>query len=235
VRRLSLSAHIAPPSEELEVSLQADRVMLPEVWEANSRRNEDEPVRLKLTFIAARIEATRAVVASRDAGHPAELPAAYVRVDDLKDDLMLVHDSLRLAGATHTQRTVLNPLLAAIRTYGFHGMMMDVRDHADSHRAALEEIASAVGHAPFDEEGLRSELKGRRPLIGTNVGLSDETKRVVDTFAAIKDDPGGNRLRGGLDIHRVDDKELRRPPSSPAARTRGRACRSDQRISAIGN
>src|SRR5512141_2997981 len=98
---------------------------------------------------------------------------------------MLVHDSLRLAGATHTQRTVLNPLLAAIRTYGFHGMMMDVRDHADSHRAALEEIASTVGHAPFDEEGLRKELSGRRPPIGSNVGLSDPTKRVVDTFAAI--------------------------------------------------
>ena len=186
VRRLSVSAHIAPPSEELESSLQADRALLPEVWEANSRRNEDEPMRLKLTFIAARLGATRAVVAARDAGHPADVPAAYARVEDLKADLMLVHESLKLAGATHTQRTVMNPLLAAIRTYGFHGMMMDVRDHADSHRAALDEIASAVGHSPFDEEGLRNELKGRRPLIGTNVGLTDSTKRVVDTFGAIR-------------------------------------------------
>jgi phosphoenolpyruvate carboxylase len=185
VRRLSLSAHIAAPSKELETSLEADRKVLPEVWEANSRRNEDEPVRLKLTYIAARIAATRAVVASRDAGHPVDLPAAYRQAQDLKNDLMLVHESLRLAGAIHTQRTVFDPLLAAIRTYGFHGMMMDVRDHADSHRAALDEIASAVGHAPFDEEGLRNELKGRRPLIGTNVGLSEATQRVVDTFAAI--------------------------------------------------
>ncbi|HUQ46892.1 MAG TPA: phosphoenolpyruvate carboxylase [Gemmatimonadaceae bacterium] len=186
VRRLSLSAHIAPPSEELESSLQNDRGLLPEVWDANSRRNDDEPVRLKLTFIAARLAATRSVVASRDAGHPVALPAAYERVEDLKTDLMLVHDSLRLAGATNTLRTVMNPFLAAVRTYGFHGMMMDARDHADSHRAALEEIASAVGHAPFDDEGLRNELKGRRPLIGTNVGLSESTQRVVDTFAAIK-------------------------------------------------
>jgi phosphoenolpyruvate carboxylase len=185
VRRLSLSAHIAAPSKELETSLEADRKVLPEVWEANSRRNEDEPVRLKLTYIAARIAATRAVVASRDAGHPVDLPAAYRQAQDLRNDLMLVHESLRLAGAIHTQRTVFDPLLAAIRTYGFHGMMMDVRDHADSHRAALDEIASAVGHAPFDEEGLRNELKGRRPLIGTNVGLSEATQRVVDTFAAI--------------------------------------------------
>ncbi len=186
VRRLSLSAHIAPPSDELESSLQTDRTLLPDIWEANARRNEDEPVRLKLTFIAARISATRAIVAARDAGHPAELPAAYTGAQDLLNDLMLVNDSLGLAGAIHAQRTVLNPLLGSIRTYGFHGMMMDVRDHADSHRSALEEIASAVGHAPFDEEGLRQELKGRRPLIGTNVDLSDATKRVVDTFAAIR-------------------------------------------------
>jgi len=185
VRRLSVSAQIAPPSEELEASLQTDRALLPDVWEANARRNEDEPVRLKLTFIAARIAATRGIVAARDAGHPAENPAAYSRAGDLESDLILVEDSLELAGATQTQRTVMNPLLAAIRTYGFHGMMMDVRDHADSHRAALEEIASAVGHSPFDEEGLRQELRGRRPLIGTNVGLSESTKRVVDTFAAI--------------------------------------------------
>ena len=185
VRRLSLSAHISPPSEDLEASLHSDRALLPDIWEANSRRNEDEPLRLKLTFIAARISATRAVVAARDAGHPAEIPAAYPAVSDLLGDLLLVHDSLNLAGATHTQRTVMNPLLAAIRTYGFHGMMMDVRDHADSHRAALDEIASAVGHAPFDEAGIRQELLGRRPLIGTNVGLSEPTQRVVDTFAAI--------------------------------------------------
>ncbi len=185
VRRLSLSAHIAPPTEELEASLHTDRALLPDVWDANSRRNEDEPVRLKLTFIAARIAATRALVAARDAGHPADLPAAYSHAAELESDLLLVHASLTLAGASRTQRAVMNPLLAAIRTYGFHGMMMDLRDHADSHRTALDEIASAVGHAPFDDEGLRNELKGRRPLIGTNVGLSESTMRVVETFAAI--------------------------------------------------
>ncbi|MEO5904376.1 MAG: phosphoenolpyruvate carboxylase [Gemmatimonadaceae bacterium] len=185
VRRLSLSAQITPPSDELEASLLADRALLPDIWAANARRNEDEPVRLKLTFIAARVAATLAIVAARDAGHSSEFPAAYAEASDLLGDLLLVHDSLELAGAIHAQRTVINPLLAAIRTYGFHGMMMDVRDHADSHREALEEIASAVGHSPFDEAGLRQELRGRRPLIGTNAGLSESTRRVVDTFAAI--------------------------------------------------
>ncbi len=186
VRRLSLSAQIAPPSKELEQSLQTDRLLLPDVWEANSRRNEDEPVRLKLTFISARIAATRGAVAARDAGRSADLQAAYAQASDLERDLLLVQDSLRSAGAIHALRTVFNPFLASVRSYGFHGLMMDVRDHADSHRAALDEIASTVGGAPFVEESIRRELSGRRPLVGSHASLSDATRRVLDTFDAIR-------------------------------------------------
>ena len=68
IERLSLSAHIRPPSDALRASLDRDREQLPDVWEANRRRNADEPVRLKLTFMAARIDATRRLVAAHDAG-----------------------------------------------------------------------------------------------------------------------------------------------------------------------
>src|SRR5699024_6184809 len=59
VERLSLAAHIAPAPEALLASLETDRAVLPAVWEANRRRNADEPMRLKLSFIAARLDATR--------------------------------------------------------------------------------------------------------------------------------------------------------------------------------
>ncbi|MEO8576411.1 MAG: phosphoenolpyruvate carboxylase, partial [Gemmatimonadales bacterium] len=186
VRRLSLSAHIAEPSDELESSLETDRGFLPEVWDTNARRNEDEPVRLKLTFVAARILATRDTVAERDAGREPRDKAAYSSVEELQSDLMLVHESLELAGATRTMRTVFDPLLAAVRTHGFHGLMMDVRDHADSHRAALDEIAKAVGHTTLDDDALRHELSGRRPLVGAYRELSAQTSRVLETFRAMR-------------------------------------------------
>ena len=186
VRRLSLSAHIAHPSDELEASLETDRALLPEVWEANARRNEDEPVRLKLTFVASRLLATRAAVAARDAGRSPTDRAAYANVRELENDLLLVRDSLELAGATRTLRTIFDPLLAAVRTHGFHGLMMDVRDHSDSHRVALDEIASAVGHEALDDDSLRRELSGRRPLVGAHREFSEATSRVLETFKAMR-------------------------------------------------
>jgi phosphoenolpyruvate carboxylase len=140
--RLSVSATIAPPPPALLESLDGDRELAPEVWMANRQRNADEPVRLKLSFMAARIEATRRLVAARDAGRSEQSPAAYPNADALEADLVLVRDYLTAAGAVDATRTVLDPLLAGVRAHGFHGFMMDVRDHAAMHELALRPDAA---------------------------------------------------------------------------------------------
>ena len=185
IRRLSISTQIAPVSDELRRSLDADRNLLPEIWETNWRRNEDEPLRLKLTFVEARIAATRNLIASRDAGRESAEPAAYASSGDLARDLELVGESLEMARADYSRRRLLDPLLASLRAHGFHGMMMDLRDHADSHRKALEEIGRAAGVA-LDSETLERELVGKRPILSENVRLSDETARVTGTFSAMR-------------------------------------------------
>ena len=184
--RLSLSADVAPPTAALRRSLDADREALPAVWEANRRRNADEPVRLKLTFMGARVEATRRLVAARDAGRPAREPAAYADAAALEHDLLLVRASLEAAGADAARRTALDPLLAGLRAHGFHGFMLDVRDHADAHTAALADIAGRLGAGPMDGEALRRELLGRRPLVGPHLPVDDATRRVLDTFRAVR-------------------------------------------------
>lgn len=192
VEQLSLSARIAAPTAALLASLDADRAALPATWEANRRRNADEPVRLKLTFMAARMEATRQLVASRDAGHEAHEPAAYASVSRFEEDLLLVRESLLAAGATHACRAVLDPVLAEVRAHGFHGYRMDVRDHAAVHAAAIADIAAQLGNgvagpaAPFDAAALRRELLGRRPLVGRELPLSKDTRRVLDTLRAVR-------------------------------------------------
>ncbi len=186
IEQLSLSAHIAPAPLPLLASLENDRAILPDVWEANCRRNADEPVRFKLTFVAARLEATRRRIASRDAGRPASEPAAYEHAAALEDDLRLVRDAVSAAGAAHARRTTIDPLLAAVRAHGFHGFLLDLRDHADMHRAALDEIAALIGAEPLAGDVLRAELLGRRPLLGAALPIGAATQRVVDTFRVMR-------------------------------------------------
>src|SRR5688500_5106794 len=88
--RISLSAHFAEPTSALRASLLRDKELRPDVWEANRTRNADEPLRLKLSFMAGRIDATRRLVAARDAGRPEDEPAAYGSATVFEQDLLLV-------------------------------------------------------------------------------------------------------------------------------------------------
>lgn len=186
IEKLSLSAHLAPVSEALTSSLEQDRALMPDVWESNHRRNADEPIRFKLTFIAERIAATRKLVASRDAGHPKHEPAAYTSVSQLEADLLLIRDALQSAQADSLRRTAFDPFLATVRTHGFHGFMMDIRDHAQVHIKAITDIATQLGVDLGTTDALRKELAGRRLLVSPNLPVSEETSRVLNTFRAIK-------------------------------------------------
>ncbi|MDB4886866.1 MAG: Phosphoenolpyruvate carboxylase [Gemmatimonadetes bacterium] len=186
VERLSISATLTTFDVSLHHSLERDRVLLPAVWEANRLRNADEPLRLKLTFMAARIDATRRRTAARDAGRAMDAREAYESATQLTDDLLLVRDALLAAGAEHACRTALDPLIATVRAHGLFGFLMDVRDHADAHAAALDDIATRLGTGAFDAEAMRRELAGRRPLVGRRTELAEGTRRVLDTFGAVR-------------------------------------------------
>ena len=183
--RISLSAHLAEPTEALRDSLLVDKELRPDIWEANRTRNAHEPLRLKLSFMAGRIDATRRLVAARDAGRLVYEPAAYASVGAFEQDLLLVRDSLLAAGAVEACRTAFDPLLMGVRAHGFHGFLMDVREHASVLAAALDGIASAVGLSPLDGAALRREVMTRRPLVGPHVPLGDDERRVVDAFHAV--------------------------------------------------
>lgn len=137
VERLSVSAAIASPGKELLASIEADAASLPEVYEANRKRDADEPARFKLTLMAARVAATRRLTAGRDAGRTAKEPAAYTDAAQIERDLLLVREHLLSAGAAQASRATIDPMLATVRAHGLHGYWMDVRDHADAIRAAV--------------------------------------------------------------------------------------------------
>ena len=183
--RISLSAHFAAPTDALRASLVSDTELRPDVWEANRTRNADEPLRLKLSFMAGRIDATRRLVAARDAGRSGHEPSAYADAAAFEADLVLVRDSLIAAGAIEACRTAFDPLLISVRAHGFHGFLMDVREHASVLSSALAEIAALVGLPVMDADALRRELLTRRPLVGSHLQLADAPRQVLDTFHAV--------------------------------------------------
>jgi len=185
VERLSVSASIAPPTDDLRVSIESDSKLVPDVYEANRRRNADEPLRLKLTLMLARVESRRRLTAARDAGRAVDEPAAYMDAGELESDLLLVRENLIRAGATHARRTTIEPLIEMVRAHGLYGYLIDVRDHAQVHRAALDDIAAKLRIAPLEGDALRTELTQRRPLVNSHASFSEATTRVLDTFRAV--------------------------------------------------
>jgi phosphoenolpyruvate carboxylase len=185
VERLSVSSTFVEPTAELLASIEADAAIEPAVYEANRKRNADEPLRLKLSLMTARIAATRRLVAARDAGRAAEERGAYADASTFARDLELVRRTLSAGNLASVAHRLVDPLIVAVQAYGFFGYMMDVRDHADVHRAAVDDIARRLGVA-LDGDALRGELAGRRPLVNAHLPLDEATRRVLDTFAAIK-------------------------------------------------
>ena len=197
--RLSVSERLATVSPELRASLERDRAELPAVWEQNRRRNADEPLRLKVSFMRARVGAD---------------PPGYRTAQELERDLALLADALDTVGAAHARRTLVEPLLAQVRAHGFHGYRLDLREDAAVHTRALHDLTAAVGLGELGGAALRRELAGRRPLHAPHVPLAEPTDAALQVFRvmrAIQDEIGAaaastyivSRTRSADDLLRV--------------------------------
>ena len=186
IEHLSISSRIVPASPALRDSISKDKLLLPEIWTANSRRDSEEPLRLKLSFILGRLEATRREIASRDAGRAELVSGTYTGPQDLIADLELVHQVVAGSKATLAARSLVSPLLAEVRTLGLHGYNLDVREDSEEHTKALNSVGASVGLGKLDGEAIRRELLGRRPLTSPNLKLDENTEKVLAVFDAVR-------------------------------------------------
>jgi len=137
VQRLSVSDRLGGVPDSLRQSLEKDKPLLPRLWEMNRRRDAHEPLRLKLTFMTGRLEATRAEIASRDAGKPEKIAGAYAGAEQFLTDLRIIESALEAAKATHARESLVAPLIAEVETLGFAGYLLDIRDDSEVHTKAL--------------------------------------------------------------------------------------------------
>jgi phosphoenolpyruvate carboxylase len=94
---------------------------------------------------------------------------AYNSSEALLDDLEALRASLAENGGLRIARTLIDPLILQVRTFGLHLHTLDIRQHARVHAAALQEtIADTVA----------AEIPA---------GLSPETKSVLETFRVVSE------------------------------------------------
>ena len=191
VEELSVSVRFAGISPELERSIQADLVSLDNLDPRYVRLNSEEPYRLKVTCIRAKLAAARDRI---EKGRPPRVGKEYASTRELLDDLMVMRDSLMANGGEILARGTLADVIRQAATFGLSLVSLDVREHADAHHAALAPLFDRLGDGgtPYRDlrrserkERLATELASMRPLAPHPPPLAGVEARTFSTFAAI--------------------------------------------------
>ena len=193
VDELSISTRVVGVSEELRGSLARDRRVLPEVHDRYIRLNQHEPYRLKLSYVRARLEGTRARIRNSTA-HVAGRD--YLGSAEYIADLQVIDRSLRAHLGDRIADGALARTLRAAKAFGLHLAELDVREHSAKHHAALGAIYDALGELdkPYAELTraertalLSRELDQGRPLVRRHYGLPAEATDVLAIFDMLHD------------------------------------------------
>ncbi|GAB4100861.1 phosphoenolpyruvate carboxylase [Sinomonas halotolerans] len=188
---LSNSTALAGAAPELEESIRTDLAKLPGIDRRVLELNAQEPYRLKLTCIKAKLLNTGRRVS---AGTPHEPGRDYISTEELREDLAVleralrIHSPLAADGVLATARRVL-------ASFGLHLATLDIREHADYHHEAvgllldpLAELSRPYLELPRAERRrvLALELGSRRPLSGHPIELPGHAGRVYETMRVIR-------------------------------------------------
>ncbi len=182
---LSQSTRRVSVTEALEASLALDSAAMPQLSEQVEPTTRDEPYRKKLRFIQARLEATRAALASGRHAHPPELhlPAhAYADPATLLAELEIIEGSLRAHSGHRAGVRRVRALRRQIETFGFHLARLDVRVPASWVRDATRDALWLDDDAALDVAVLeRALVNARTPPSPDAPGMS-----AMDAIAKIR-------------------------------------------------
>ncbi|MEV7574838.1 phosphoenolpyruvate carboxylase [Arthrobacter nitrophenolicus] len=189
---LSNSTALAGADRELLESIDADLKKLPGLDKRVLELNAQEPYRLKLTCIKAKLINTgKRVAANSNHEHGRD----YSGTGELLADLELVELSLRNHSASLAADGALARVRRAIASFGLHLATLDIREHADHHHDAVGQLMDRIGgpglrYAELSRkerfEVLGSELASRRPLSGHPIKLDGAADGTYDVFREIR-------------------------------------------------
>ncbi|MFF2243263.1 phosphoenolpyruvate carboxylase [Arthrobacter sp. NPDC058130] len=189
---LSNSTALAGADQELLDSIDVDLKNLPGLDRRVLELNAQEPYRLKLTCIKAKLINTGKRVAAGFAHEPGR---DYTATAELLAELGLLERSLRNHHAALAADGALSRVRRAIASFGLHLATLDIREHADHHHDAVGQLMDRLGgpgvrYAELSRaerlEVLGSELASRRPLSGHPIKLDGFADGTYDVFREIR-------------------------------------------------
>lgn len=103
----------------------------------------------------------------------AQMLPPYASADEFLGDLTILRDSLAANRGLRIARSLVDPLILLVRTFGLHLHTLDIRQHARLHAVALKEAVA---------DNLAPELPK---------AFSDDTRSVLETFQAVAEIKAG--------------------------------------------
>ena len=147
-----------------------------------------EPYRVLLRRLRADLAATERWA---EQGGSADAPAIATDAE-LLAPLQLCYDSLLASGLARIANGPLLDTLRRVHCFGVCLAKLDIRQHAERHAAALDELTRYLdgdGFASWPEQRrcawLLGELASRRPLFPAAWPVSDDSRETIETFRAI--------------------------------------------------
>jgi phosphoenolpyruvate carboxylase len=120
-----------------------------------------------------------------------EAEGCYTFPQEMVDDLLVLDKALRKVHATRLARAYITPLVRALRIFGFHLAVLDIRQNSAFHEKAVMQLLNA---ADLDGEDypdwpesqrvdfLFKELKSPRPFLHCSARPGPEAESVLDTY-----------------------------------------------------
>ncbi|MDV3351259.1 phosphoenolpyruvate carboxylase [Leptolyngbyaceae cyanobacterium CCMR0082] len=195
---LSPSLHWSEVLPDLLESLEQDRLQMPDVYEEFAIRYRQEPYRLKLAYVEKRLANTHVRSKKLYNGDYLQEEDVVVSPGTLYEsgeaflaELKLIHKSLKDTGLVCRE---LDMLLSQVEIYGFSLAQLDMRQESTRHSDTIHEITEYLQlpklYNDLSEtekvEWLTAELSTRRPLIPTELPISEKARETIATFHMVR-------------------------------------------------
>ncbi|MFV9503759.1 MAG: phosphoenolpyruvate carboxylase [Oscillochloridaceae bacterium umkhey_bin13] len=175
------------------------QTLLPEASAAISPHHSREPYRQLCALIRARLEQTLAYTLNHCPlwgadPVPSPPPGVYYRSAELLDDLRIIYSSLWAKGGELVADGMVRDVMAKVAIFRLHTATLDIRQHSERHRSALDEIFRLAGitpaYADLDEAAkitlLTAEIARPRPLTTARLAAyTPDTAEIVQTFRMV--------------------------------------------------